>query len=153
MIYLTDQSHFVKYLLMIHLFYWKQLIRKNLKLNLIRISSWLAYGYITGKCFLILTIPNKLQKFASHVSHEAFNKNKIQSELDQNHLQLILDCKLYFHQQIDDKINKYSEIIWKLFRKSSLTISKSFVRPLLDYADINCDKRYNESFKVKREAV
>lgn len=91
--------------------------------------------------------------FASHVPHEAFNENKIQFELAQSQLGLILDPKLYFHQPIDDKINKYNEIIWTLFRKSSLTIYKSFSRPLLDYADINYDKRYNASFKVKLEAV
>ena len=40
-----------------------------------------------------------------------------------------------------------------LSRKSLLTIYKSFVRPLLDYADIIYDKPYNESFKEKLEAV
>ena len=38
-------------------------------------------------------------------------------------------------------------------RKSLLTIYKSFVRPLLDYADIIYDKPYSESFKEKLEAV
>ena len=36
-----------------------------------------------------------------------------------------------------------------LSRKSLLTISKSFVRPNLDYADIIYDKPINESFKRK----
>ena len=40
-----------------------------------------------------------------------------------------------------------------LSRKSLLTIHKSFVRPLLDYADIIYDKPYNESLKEKLEAV
>ena len=40
-----------------------------------------------------------------------------------------------------------------LSRKSLLRIYKSFVRPLLNYADIIYDKTYNESFKEKIEAV
>ena len=40
-----------------------------------------------------------------------------------------------------------------LSRKSLLTIYKSFVRPLLDYADIIYDKPYNELFKEKLEPV
>ena len=40
-----------------------------------------------------------------------------------------------------------------LSRKSLLTIYKSFVRPLLDYADIIYDKPCNETFKEKLEAV
>ena len=40
-----------------------------------------------------------------------------------------------------------------LTRKSLLTIYKSFVRPLLDYADIIYDKSYSDSFKEKLEAV
>ena len=38
-------------------------------------------------------------------------------------------------------------------RKNLLTIYKSFVRPLLDYADIIYDQPYNETFKGKLEAV
>ena len=41
----------------------------------------------------------------------------------------------------------------RLSRRSLLTIYKSFVRPLLDYADIIYDKPYNESFKEKLETV
>ena len=40
-----------------------------------------------------------------------------------------------------------------LSRKSLLTIYKSFVRPLLGYADIIYDKPYNELFKEKLEAI
>ena len=40
-----------------------------------------------------------------------------------------------------------------LSRKSLLTIYTFFVRPLLDYADIIYDKRCNETFKEKLEAV
>ena len=40
-----------------------------------------------------------------------------------------------------------------LSRKSLLTIYKSSVRPILDYADIIYDKPCNESFKGKLEIV
>ena len=40
-----------------------------------------------------------------------------------------------------------------LSRKSLLTKNKSFVRPILDYADIIYDKTFNESFKRKIEMV
>ena len=40
-----------------------------------------------------------------------------------------------------------------LSTKSLLTIYKSFVRPMLDYADIIYDKPCNESFKGKLEIV
>ena len=40
-----------------------------------------------------------------------------------------------------------------LSRKSLLTIYKSFVRPLLDYADIVYYKPCNATFKEKLEAV
>ena len=97
-----------------------------------------------------------------NVSHEplTFNNNKIQSGPAQKHLGLILDSKLDFNQHTDDKINKRNKIIgtirrllMALPRKSSLTIYKSFVRPLLDYADIIYDKPCNETFKGKLEAV
>ena len=97
-----------------------------------------------------------------NVPHEplAFNDNKIQSAPAQKHLGLVLDSKLDFNQHIDDKINKSNKIIGamrrlsiRLSRKSLLTICKSFVRPLLDYADVIYDQPYNESFKEKLEAV
>ena len=103
--------------------------------------------------------------FFSHkrdnVSHEplTFNNDKIPSAPAPKHLGLILDSKLDFSQHIDDKLSKCNKIIetmrrlsMTLSRKSLVTIHKSFVRPLLDYADIY-DKPYNKSFKEKREAV
>ena len=89
-----------------------------------------------------------------------FNNNKIQSAPAQKHLGLISDLKLDFNQHIDDKINKCKKIIgtmrrlsMRLSRKSLLTIDESFVRPLLDYADIIYYKPCNETFKEKLEAV
>ena len=40
-----------------------------------------------------------------------------------------------------------------LSRTFLLTIYKYFVRPNLDYADIICDKPFNESFKTKLEMI
>ena len=96
------------------------------------------------------------------VPHEpvSFNNNKIQSAPAQKYLGLILDSRLYYNQHIDGKINKCNKIIgtmrrlsMTLFRKSLLTIYKSFVRLLLDYACIIYDKPCNETVKEKREAV
>ena len=40
-----------------------------------------------------------------------------------------------------------------LSRNSLLAIYKTFARPILDYADIICDKLLTESFKDKLEMV
>ena len=94
------------------------------------------------------------------VLHEplTFNNNKIQSTTAQKYL--ILNSKLDFNQNIDDKINKCNKIFgtvkrlsMTLSRKSLLTIHKSFIRSLIDYADIIYDKPCKETFKGKLEAV
>ena len=46
-----------------------------------------------------------------------------------------------------------SRLSMTLSRKSLLTIYNSFVRPILEYADIIYDKPCNETFKGKFEAV
>ena len=98
----------------------------------------------------------------NNVSHQplAFNNNKTQSTPSHKRLGLVLDSKLDFNQCIDGKINRCNKIIGimkrlsiTLSRKSSLTICKSFVRVLLNYADIIYDKPVNESFKRKLQAV
>ena len=86
-----------------------------------------------------------------------FNNNKIQFAPAQNYLGLILDSKLDFKFHLcDDKINICVKTIGIMKRlsmtlssKSLLTTYKSFVRPLLHYANIPC----NESFKGKLEVV
>ena len=89
-----------------------------------------------------------------------FNDTKVELATSQKHLGLILDSRLDFNEHIDYKINKCNKIIGimkrlslTLSRKSLLTICKSFVRPILDYADIIYDKPFNESFKRKIEIV
>ena len=69
------------------------------------------------------------------------------------HLGILLDEKLNFKQHIDSVIlemNKGISVLKKLRyslpRKSLLTIYKAFLRPLVDYGDINYDQPQNESF-------
>ena len=73
---------------------------------------------------------------------------------------LVLDFRLDFNEHVNNKINKCNksiEIMKKLSltlsRNSLLTIYKTFVRPILDYADIIYDKPLTESFKDKLEMV
>ena len=137
---------------MIHHLFLRQLRSKNLKLN----TQW-AYQ----RKVLFNPDPTKqvIEVCFSHkrdnVPHGPlnFNNNKIKSAHAEKHLGLILDSKLDFNQHIDDKINKCNKVIgtmrrlsMTLSRKSLLTIYKSFIRPLLDYADIIYDKPCNETF-------
>ena len=87
--------------------------------------------------------------------HPTINLNNIQVERTsyQKHLGILLDEKLNFKEHIDSvipKINKGISVIKKLRhslpRKSSLTIYKAFLRPLIDYEDIIYDQAQNESF-------
>ena len=72
----------------------------------------------------------------------------------------MLDSKLDFNENINNKIIKCNKIIsamkkllLTLWRKTLLTIYKSFVRPNLDYAYIIYDNPLNQSFKNKLEKV
>ena len=94
--------------------------------------------------------------------HRAISLNNIQVEKVpyQKHLGLILDQKLNFKQHTDcaiSNINKGIAVIKKLRyslpRKSLVTISKAFLRPLIDYGDIIYDQPQNESFSKKLEGV
>ena len=89
-----------------------------------------------------------------------FNNNVIHSANSQKHLGLVLDSKLDFNEHVNNKINKCNKSIGimkklslTLSRNSLLTIYKTFVRPILDYADIIYDKPLTESFKDKLEMV
>ena len=79
---------------------------------------------------------------------------------NQKHLGLTLDSKLSFSEQLNHKIhqaNKSAGLFRKLQtilpRNSLLTIYKSFIRPLLDYADVIYDQLFNASFSRKFESV
>ena len=89
-----------------------------------------------------------------------FNNNDLQSASSQKHLGLVLDSKLDFNEHVNNKINKCNKSIGimkklslTLSRNSLLTIYKTFVRPILDYADVIYDKPLTESFKDKLEMV
>lgn len=136
MICQTEWLHYVKYL--------------------IRIWSWSTNRYVSIKCYLI---PNLWNKLLFSISPWLLI-NKIWSAPVYKHLGLILDCKLDFNQHIDDKTNRCSKIIKlmkrltrTLSRKSILATYKSFVRPILDYADFTYDEPVNESFKRKLEVM
>ena len=73
---------------------------------------------------------------------------------------MILDAKLDFQENIKNiltKINKTTGLLRKLQnilpRESLLTISKSFVRPHLDYGDVIYDQSYNNTFHQKMESI
>ena len=88
-----------------------------------------------------------------------FNNN-VQSANSQKHLGFVLDSKLDFNEHGNNKINKCNKSIGimkklslTLSRNSLLTIYKTFVRLILDYADIIYDKPLTESFKDKLKMV
>ena len=82
-----------------------------------------------------------------------FNNSEIKLSSNQKHLGLTVDSKLSFNEHINDKINQASKGVG-LLRKlqtvlpsnSLLTIYKSFIRSLLDYAHVIYDQPSNASF-------
>ena len=88
-----------------------------------------------------------------------FSNSEIKLSSNQKHLGLNLDSKLSFNEHINDKIrqaNKGVGLLRKLQlilpRSTLLTIYKSFIRPLLDYADVIYDQPSNASFPKKIES-
>ena len=88
------------------------------------------------------------------------NNSEIKLSTNQMHLGLTLDSKLSFNENINDKINRANKGVGLLRtlqtilpRNSLLTIYKSFIRPLLDYADVIYDQPSNASFSKKIESV
>ena len=77
----------------------------------------------------------------------SLNNFKVERASYVKHLGILLDEKLNFKQHIECvilKINKDISVLTKLryslSRKSSLTICKAFLRPLVDYGDIIYDQ-------------
>ena len=73
-----------------------------------------------------------------------FNENLVKSSLTQKHLGMILGTKLDFSlhlKNVQNKVKKTIGLLCKLQdtlpRTSLITIFKSFIRPHLDYGDIN----------------
>ena len=82
-----------------------------------------------------------------------FNNSEIKLSSNQKHLGPTLDSKLSFNEHINDKINQANKgvgLLRKLqailARNNLLTIYKSFIRPLLDYASVIYDQPSNASF-------
>ena len=89
-----------------------------------------------------------------------FNNDPVIRENFQKHLGLFLDSKLNFSDHINEKIKKATKVIYvirkmnlSLPRTSLLTISKSFVRPHLDYGDVIYDQPSNSSLSDQIESV
>ena len=72
-----------------------------------------------------------------------FNQNLLKSSTTRKHLRMVFDTRLDFNlhlQNVQNKVNKTIVILRKLQntlpRTSLITISKSYIRPHLDYGDI-----------------
>ena len=88
-----------------------------------------------------------------------FNNNVLTSPY-QKYLDLVLDSKFSFNEHVTQKINKCNRIIGLMKRLSLilsknqlLTIYTTFLRSHLDYANIICNKPFNDSFKEKLKKV
>ena len=89
-----------------------------------------------------------------------FNNNNVSQASSQKHSGLTLDNRLTFDEHITNLSNKISKTIGLLRklqnilpRPALLTIYKCFIRPHLDYGDINYDQAYNLSFHQKLESI
>ena len=129
----------------------------QLNSDLAKISKWtfqwkMSFNPDSNKQAIEVRFSNKRDK--ENYPPLQFNGINVQIADSQKHLGLMLDSKLNFNEHNENKITKCKKIIELmkklfliLFRNSLLTISKSFVRPNLDYTDIIYDKPLNESFK------
>lgn len=85
-----------------------------------------------------------------------FNNSEINLISNQKYLELTLDSKFSLNEHVNDKSHLTNKNVG-LFRKlqtilprtSLLTIYKTFIRPLPDYADAIYDQPSNASFSKK----
>ena len=89
-----------------------------------------------------------------------FNNSNVALSPPVRHLGMLLDSRLNFNENVLSKGNKYNTIIGfiknlsiHLPREALLRIYKSFVRPNLEYDNINFDKPNNEPFKSIQEPL
>ena len=73
---------------------------------------------------------------------------------------MVLDTRLDFNlhlKNVQNKVNKTVGLLHKLQntlpRTSLITIFKLFIRPILDYGDIICDRAYSTSFYQNIESI
>ena len=89
-----------------------------------------------------------------------FNNNDVKKCPHQKNLGIILDSKLDYNIDVDNKIKKSYKIIGimkrlsvSVPRKALLSIYKSFITPHLNYGDLLYDKPENQNFQNKLEKV
>ena len=89
-----------------------------------------------------------------------FNQTNIKRTSSQKHLGLILDEKLNFKQHLKVLIDKASKGIsvlrklrYQIPRRSLISLYKSFIRSILEYADVVYDQPTNNSFSDKIESI
>ena len=89
-----------------------------------------------------------------------FNDTNVTQSIYQKHLGIILDFKLTFENHtnmVTTKINKTIRLLRKLQdllpRTALITTYKAFVRPELDFGDIQYDQAFNLSFQQKLESI
>ena len=87
-----------------------------------------------------------------------FNYNDVKKCPHQKNLGTILDSKLDYNIDVDNKIKKSYKIIGimkrlsvSVPRKALLSIYKSFITPHLNYGDLLYDKPENQNFQNKLE--
>ena len=95
------------------------------------------------------------RKMQPHI-HHFLNNPEIKLSSNQKHLGLTLNSKLSFNEHINDKIHQANKAVGLLRKLQTflpcnilLTIYKSFIRPLLDYADVIYDEPSNALFSKK----
>ena len=86
--------------------------------------------------------------------------NQVNKTSSQKHLDIILDESLSFEEDLKNisvKTNKTLYLLHKLQnlrpRPALTTLSKSFIRPYLDYSDIIYEQAFNSSFHEKPESI
>ena len=89
-----------------------------------------------------------------------FNQKLVKSSSNHKHLRMVLDTRLDFNlhlKNVQNKVNKTVGLLHKLQntlpRTSLITIFKLFIRPILDYGDIICDRAYSTSFHQNIESI
>ena len=128
----------------------------TLNSDLIKLQDW-AYQWKTSfnpdRTKQAQEIFFSRKKNATTHSALFFNNSEIKLSSNQKHLGLTLDSKLSFNEHINDQINQANKGVGLLRkpkrilpRNSLLTIYKSLIRPLLDYANMNYDQPSNASF-------
>ena len=89
-----------------------------------------------------------------------FNNSIASQSPHQKHFDIFLDARITFEEHlkvITTKVNKTIGLLRKLQktlpRLVLMTMYKAFVKPHLDYGDINYDEAYNETFHQKLEFI